>query len=425
MEINKLIEWNSWWENNQSIDRLIGFNREKYSVLLNSINIKEVTIITGIRRSGKSTLIYQMIHNLLKNNVDPNQILLVNLEDKKLLDDSLEDIYSCYRQNINLNKKAYIFLDEIHRKEDWAFWIRKKYDLKTNDKFIITSSCSYLLRKEYSTLLTGRNLMFEVFPLSFKEYLLFKKVDINKENLKKSLITSKTKLAILKYFDEYLKLGGFPEVFFKIKEFKIKILEQYFDDILYKDIIDRYDINTQKAKDLALFLMTNFTKPFSLRSIRGSLKISYDTIKDYISYFKDAFLFFTLDQFSFSLKQQKILPSKIYVIDNGLRNSVSFKFSEDFGRLVENLVFIELKRRKKDVYYWLDRGEVDFVIKNNNQTLIAINVTYSDSINKREIKSLLEFKNKFGSCKLIILTKTLEKKEQEIQFIPVWKWLLE
>ena len=425
MEINKRTEWNPWWERKEAIEELKGTFRPRYDILLNSVNIKEITIITGVRRSGKSTLMYQMIDKLLKNGIYPKQILFINLEDKKLIKNSLEEIYDSYRENINLNEKAYIFLDEIHKKDKWELWIRKKYDLKTKDKFIISGSCSYLLKKEYSTLLTGRNLTFEIYPLSFEEFLSFNKVNINKNNIKKNIILKETKLTISKYLKEYLNFGGFPEVFFKPENYKMKILEQYFDDIIYKDIIDRYNLNSQIAKNLALFLITNFTKIISLRNLRSILEMSYDTIKDYISYFIGAYLFFTINYFSYSLKIQQANPKKIYCIDNGLRNAVSFKFSKDLGKLAENLVFIELKRKEKEVFYWKKKGEVDFVIKNKDQSLNAINITYTNDIKKRETESLLEFKREFKKAKkLVILTKDLEKNEIEIEFIPLWKWLL-
>jgi len=426
MEINKIAEWNPWWENKGLIEELTGTNRPEYDNLADSIGIKEVTIITGIRRSGKSTLMYQMIGNLLKAGVDPKKILFVNLEDKKLSKEILDEIYESYRVSMNNNEKAYIFLDEVHRKEGWESWIKKKYDLKTNDKFVISGSCSYLLKRDYSTLLTGRNLTFEIFPLSFKEFLAFKSLNIDYDNISKGVLLEKTRFSILKHFKEYLNIGGFPEVFFKPENFKTKLLEQYFDDILYKDIIDRYNLNSQKAKEIALFLMTNFTGFVSLRNLRNSLQMSYDTIKDYISYYKEAFLFFTIDHFSYSFKEQKTLPSKIYCIDNGLREAVSFKFSKDYGKLAENLVLVELKRRQEEVYYWKNTGEVDFIIKNRDQSLMAINVSYADDIEEREINSLLEFRKEFNKTKkMIILTKNTEKKEQGIMFIPIWKWLLE
>ena len=427
MEYEKLNEWNPWWENKELVKELLGIHRPEYDALIDSIDIKEITIITGVRRSGKSTIMYQMISRLLKNGITPNQILFVNFDDKKLSQDSLDEIYEGYRSNLNPDKKAYIFLDEIHKKDGWESWIRKKYDLKSNDKFVISGSCSYLLKKEYSALLTGRNLTFEVFPLSFKEFLLFKDIKLKKENLEKGILLEKTKIIILNKLHEYLELGGFPEIVLKEERFKQQILKQYFDDILYKDIVDRYNLNNQKTRDLALFLISNFTSPVSLRNMRNSLGIAYDSIKDYFSYFKEAFLFFIMDHFSYSLKEQKVRAGKVYCIDNGLRNAVSFKFSKDEGRLAENLVFLELRRKEREIYYWKgpNQEEVDFILKNKDNSLSAINVSYSDEIDKREMGALLKFQEDFKKTKeMIIITKDNEKTQKNIKFIPLWKWLL-
>ena len=427
MELKKLVEWNPWWESKELIKELVGKPRRSYDLLEESIAIKEITIITGVRRAGKSTIMYQMIQRLLAEGIEPEQILFVNLEDKKLAHDSLEDIYAGYRESMNPGKKAYIFLDEIHKKEGWESWIRKQYDLKADCKFIISGSCSHLLKKEYSTLLTGRNLTFELFPLSFREYLDFCGIQVEETSLKKGIILPSTKAKILSLLKAYMAEGGFPEVFFKSGQFKIKLLEQYFDDIIYKDIIDRFGLNSKRVMDFALFLATNFTGTFSLRNVRNALKLSYDAAKDYMSHFSDAFLFFSADYFSYSFKEQKTLPSKVYCIDNGLRNAVSFKFSEDTGKLAENIAYIELKRRGKDVYYWKNKGEVDFIIKEKDQALEAINVCYGEEINGREIKALKECREEFkGRVKsLIVITKDIEKEEEGIAFIPLWKWLLE
>ena len=427
MKIEKLYESNPWWAGKGVSTELKGKLRKEYDLFLKSISIDEITIITGVRRSGKSTLMYQMVDGLLKTGISAQQILFINLEDTKIANDSLDEIYEAYRIHINPDKKAYIFLDEIHKREKWEYWIRNHYDKHSDCKFVISGSCSYLLKKEYSTLLTGRNLTFDIFPLSFKEYLFFKGIEIDPNMLNKGIILDDDKYVILNTLDEYLEYGGFPAVFFREKEFKTRILAQYFDDILYKDIIDRYNLNSQKAKDLALYLLTNFTSFISLRSLRNSLGLSYETIKDYISYFKEAFLFFTIDHFSYSVKEQKTNPSKIYCIDNGLRNAVSFKFSEDEGKLAENLVFIELRHSGRDVYYWKSekQKEVDFVIKNIDQSLTTINVSYTDEINEREINSLIDFKNTFDETKKqMILTKNTEKIEDGISFIPLWRWLL-
>ena len=428
MELGKLNEWNPWWENTGLVRELIGIHRPEYDSLIDSIEIKEITIITGVRRAGKSTIMYQMINKLLEKGMSPKQILFVNFDDKKISQDSLDEIYECYRINLNPEKKAYIFFDEIHKKEGWESWIRKKYDIKSKDKFVISGSCSYLLKKEYSALLTGRNLTFEVFPLSLQEFLLFRGMELRRENIGKGILLEKTKIIILNKFKEYLELGGFPEIVLKEEQFKLQVLKQYFDDILYKDIVDRYNLNNQKTRDLALFLITNFTSQISLRNTRNSLGIAYDSIKDYLSYFKEAFLFFTLEHFSYSLKEQKTLASKIYCIDNGLRNAVSFKFSKDEGKLAENIVFLELRRKGKEIYYWKSpkQEEVDFIVKNKDNSLSAINVSYSDEIDERETKALLKFKEDFKKTReMAVISKDIEKKQQNIKFIPLWKWLLQ
>ncbi|MFQ5620995.1 MAG: ATP-binding protein [Candidatus Nanoarchaeia archaeon] len=424
MEISLLQEWNSWWLQPGLLEELKGLDRPRYHPLINSIEIREVTVILGVRRSGKSTLMYQMIAKLLSQDVAPEQILFINLEDPKLKDYSLEEIYNCYREELNPEKQAYIFLDEIHRKENWESWIRKYYDLKTKDKFVISGSCSYLLRKEYSTLLTGRNLTFEVFPLSFDEFIKFKDTEINKKQLQKNIIVKEKKRRIANLLKKYLIEGGFPEMVFKKQAYKKKILAQYFDDIIYKDIIDRHNLTSKKVKDLALYLATNFTSLISLRSIRSALGLSYDTTKDYINFFQEAFIYYGVDHFSYSVKEQKMLPTKIYCVDSGIRNAVSFKFSKDQGRLAENVVYIELRARGEEPYYWSGDKEVDFIIKNKDNTITAINVTYGP-IQEREIKGLKEFKQKFKKTKeLTLITIDIEKIEEGIKYVPLWKWLL-
>ncbi len=425
MEIQNLNESNPWWTKKTVPEELMGVARPDYDLLLKSMGTKEVVIITGVRRSGKSTLMYRMIDDLLKKGVAPEQILFVNLEDSRLSKNSLDDIYSAYRENVNPAGKAYVFLDEIHKRERWESWIRRHYDIQSNCKFVVSGSCSYLLKKEYSTLLTGRNLTFEVFPLSFREFLSFKRTKLDLDKLKKGLLLEKDRHFVLNVFNEYVNYGGFPAVFFEDADFKTKLLAQYFDDIVYKDIVDRYNLNAQKVRDLALYLMTNFTGFVSLRNLRNTLGLSYETINDYVSHFKEAFLFFTMEHFSYSMKEQKTRPSKIYCIDNGLRNAVAFRFSKDEGKLAENLVFLTLKMRQASLFYWKDAGEVDFVIKNANQSLTAINVSYANEIDERETKALKEFKSKFSKTgELLIITRDLEKKEGGIHFIPLWKWLL-
>lgn len=428
MDISLLLEWNPWWEEISSIDSLKGMKRELNKDIIDSVDIKEVTVISGIRRCGKSTLMYQMIDRLFKKGIKPEQILFINFDDITLKSFSIEEIYKTYRLNLNPQQKAYIFLDEIHKKDGWESWIRKRYDTSSNEKFVVSGSCSHLLKKEYSTLLTGRNITFEMYPLSFYEYLTFIGQKIDPEKISKGIITEKTRIKLFNALSHYSKEGGFPEVTLKDENFKMKILKQYFDDILFKDILTRHNINTQKALDLAKLFMTEITDPLSLRKIRDTLGLSYGTINDYLSHFMEAYLFFKLDYFSYSFREQKHLPSKIYCIDNGLRNSVAFSFSKDEGKLAENLVMAELKRQDNECYYWKnEKGhEVDFVIKETDNSFTAINVTYTDDIAERETRALKSFNEIIGKpVKMILITKDLETEKDNIKFIPLGKYLLQ
>jgi predicted AAA+ superfamily ATPase len=421
MEIKILAEHNPWW-NSGKVDALFkGRKRKDYEIIIKSAKIREITIITGVRRSGKSTLMYQIIDSLLEQGIKPEQILLLNLEDPKLDKENLDEIYSSYKSSINPKEKSYILLDEIQRKEAWERWIRKHYDMKTECKFIISGSCSYLLKKEYSTLLTGRNITFEVFPLSFNEYLEFKNIDTSQ-----NMMLEKDTYQITNALTEYIEKGGFPNIFFTDPQFKTKILMQYFDDIIYKDIIDRHNLSSSKTRDLAIYLMTNITGKISLRSIRNTLGLSYESIKEYVAHYIEAFLFFRLEHFSYSIKEQKTRSSKIYCIDTGIRNAVSFKFSKDEGKLAENIVMVELKRRGEEIFYWNDTGsEVDFIIKNKDNNLTAINVTFTDNITSREEEGLINFKHTYKkAARLILITKNTEKKENSIEYIPLGKWLM-
>jgi len=394
---------------------------------LETPEIKKVISITGSRRSGKTYYFYQKISELL-NKIAKNRIVYINLSDERLYPLKLNDLqyileayYELYPQN--KNKKIFLFLDEVQEVEGWERFVRRVYDTE-NVGIFVTGSSSKLLHKEIHTSLRGRTLNYTMFPLSFREFL-----DFNGITLEKNFQYSDQRYAIKKLLKEYLNNGGFPEV--TINKQKGELLENYMELIIYKDIIERYKIrNLALIKNLMKYLLTNISTLFTVNSyhkaVSKEMAIKQETISEYLSYLEDAYVIFTVNLFSYSLKQQQANPRKIYCIDNGLRNVVSFKFSKDGGRLAENMVFVELKRRDKDIYYWAGKGEVDFVVKNKDNSLTAINVSYTNKIEEREINALLDFKNKFSKTKkLIILTKNLEKKEKGIEFIPLWKWLLD
>jgi len=419
MEFINLQDWNPWWKSNNVPSALKKVKRKANEIQFKSLDIREIIILSGVRRSGKTTIMYQMVDSLLKK-VDSEQIFYVNLDDEVLRNERLEDLLNLYRQKINPDKKAFVFLDEIQNIPEWQRFVKKHYDLQSKIKFIISGSSSSLLKGEYSALLTGRNLTFKISPLSFKEFLEF-------GNIRYEKTSTEDKNKIINQLEKYFEEGGFPEVFFKEKEMKKILLKQYFEDIMYKEIVFRHNINAKKITDLAIYLLTNSASLFTTRKLRNFTGLSIDSIRDYLSYLEDSFLIETTENFSYSLKETKHVqkPKKAYCIDNGMRNIVGFRFLKEEGKLAENTVFLELKRREKEPYYWKERGEVDFVIKEKNNSLTAINVTYTNEINERETKALKEFKKKFKKTKkLLLITKDLEKKENGIEYVPLWKWLL-
>jgi len=419
LEENKILEilseWNALWKK-EYLPRII--TKDICKVIG-----KEVIDLVGVRRSGKSSILSLIIKEL---KLKESQILYINFEEPSFVNyyslELLDKILEVYKTNINNKLRPYIFLDEIQLISGWEKWVRKIRELNSANVFV-TGSSSKLLSKEFGSSLTGRHISFQIMPLSFKEYLTFK----NKELPKNNAQLIKNKITYIKLFNKYLLEGGFPEYVLTNNE---NLLKTYFDDIIYKDVAIRHNIRSLNLlRKLANFCVTNISSPISYNSLKNTFKVSLDLIRSYLEYLEEAYLLFTIPIFSYSLKVQEQNPRKIYVIDNGLRNSVSFKFSKDLGKLAENLTFIELKRQQKEIYYWKNNGEIDFVIKNKDDSLDLINVCYSENseIPEREINSLLEFKENYKSIKInksIILTKDFESKNKDILFIPLWKWLL-
>ena len=389
----------------------------------------KIISIIGSRRSGKTFYFYQLIQQLLKKNTPKENILYINFEDDRLLpldienlNDLIEAYYELYPDS--KNQKKYFFFDEIQNIENWEIFVRRIYD-KENIKIYITGSSSKLLSKEIATSLRGRTLTFQLFPLSFIEFLKFKNI-----KLEENYAYSSQRFKIKNLFEEYLNYGGFPEVVISEK-LKQEILSDYYEMFIYRDLVERFSIrNTRLLKILTKYLITNISTIFSINSYYNSLKqemkLSKETILEYISHLSDINLIYFIPIFSYSLKVQQVNPSKTYCIDTGIRNAVALQFSKDTGRLAENIIYIELQRRNKEIFYWHNKHEVDFIIKEKNNKLTAININYTDKINEREIKGLLEFKKEHKSKikDLLILSKNLEEKKDGINIIPLWKWLI-
>jgi len=383
-----LKKWNPWEK-----EFNIGIIRERYiKKLYPYFERREIIVLKGIRRSGKSTIVKQLILKLIEEGINKKQILYLNLEDYGFADNLsiklFDDVLGVY-QNYSKNKKTtYFFIDEIQKIPSWEKWIRTKYDLNENIKFIITGSSASLLSKELSTLLTGRNLSFIIMPLSFNESIDFTK-NINLEN--------------------YMKYGGFPEVVLeKSEEKKTYLLQQYFEDIIHKDIIDRHNVrNTKQAIDLARYLVSTSGSKVSINKLSNIFGISRDTLQTYINYMIDAYLLFEVTYFSFSAKIKHDVSKlpKLYCLDNGLISITNANYSKNLGQKFENTIFIKLAEKHKEINYWGElNSEVDFIVEKT-----AMNVTATNKINKRELNGLEDFNKKHKNFDLWIISPSLNK----------------
>lgn len=385
---------------------------------------KEIIDIVGPRRSGKSTILKLLINKLnLENNY-----LFINFEDPYFVTHNqteiIEELISTYEEYFD-KKLEYLFFDEIQNILNWEKAVRKLREINKY-KIFITGSSSKLLSKELSSSLTGRHLSYYVMPLSFIEFLTFKQISIKS---KKDLVLKEKN--ILKHFDNFLLIGGFPEI---VKTENITLLKQYYFDIVQKDIIMRYDVRQKDILEkMGIYLISNTAKIISIESLKITFNLSYEAVFSYLEYFKEAFLNFELLQFSYSLKNQFKTLKKNFAVDTGLANAVSFKFSEDKGRILEQSVFLELKRRGSEIYYYKtsNNKEVDFLIKQKNKKQILIQVCWDlndEKTKKREIDSLNKAMEELNIDEGLILTHNFESKilvtKKTINILPTYKWML-
>ena len=398
--------------------------REKLSQIRKFIKLKHSIVITGVRRCGKSVFLSQIINRFFKD------YYYINFEDERLADFKLKDFDKLYETCIELFGKARtFFLDEVQNISGWEKWVRRMYE--NGFKFFITGSNARLLSKELATLLTGRHLQFSIFPFSFKETLYFFGIDFNKNDI---YITEKRAI-LVKHLIIYLKSGGFPEF---LRYRKIEILQEYFNNIIERDIVERYNISgIKQIKELARFLITNSGNLTTYNRLKNLTEIkSVNTVIKYFSYLENAYLLFKVPYFSYSLKKQMSNPFKVFVIDTGLRNAISFTFSRDLGRVYETIVAINLKRKCEEIYYWKNnqQEEVDFVIKRGEKIRELIQVCYDlqdIKTREREVRAIIKASKELKCKNLLVITQDYEAEEKinwygikrKVVFIPLWKWL--
>ena len=394
--------------------------RELTKKAISFIRLKLPIVVTGIRRAGKSTLL-KIIKNELQ--LKEKDYLYINFNDERLIDFSVEDFQKIldFANEQGFKENCYLFIDEIQEVNKWEKWVDR---IKEKHPILITGSNSKLLSKEISTILTGRSINTNLYPFSFREFLDAKKIDIANFRL-----DIKLQAILRKEFSLFLDSGGIPKV---IVDDDKRLLHEIYENIIYRDIIKRFNKNLEKPiKEASAYLLSNISKELGTRSMSNIIGIkNLATLKSILDAFEKAFLFFFVNKFDYSVRKQIQNPRKVYCIDNGFGTNIGFRFSEDKGRFLENLVFIELKRNDKEVYYYSDKGECDFVIKEGIKIKEAIQVCYelNDENREREINGLIGALDKFNLNEGLILTfnqdDELKVDGKKIKVLPVWKWIL-
>lgn len=379
---------------------------------------KQIKLITGPRRTGKSTEALLMLKS--KN------FAYLNFDDGKLLDSWDDDIVWETLQSIYPDFD-YLLLDEIQNLDNWNLWVSKLYRQGVN--MIITGSNAKLLSSEMATLLTGRYIRIEMFPFSLSEFFAWNKKDL-------SSIKEEDRATAQSLINDYLHNGGYPETV-AARSLTQSYLSTLFDAIVWKDIAKRHNVrNVEDLNNLAIYLLSNFCSPFSANELTDALGFSsVATTKKYMGYLREPYLFYYLPRYNSKFKMMKKAPQKVYVTDNGFVTAKAFGVSENYGRLLENQVFIELVRRgydtEKSLFYYRSRNdkETDFVTRQGTYVESLIQVCYdlsSERTFKREADSLVECAGELGCRNLFIVTmnenRTIEKNGYEVKVVSVDKF---
>ncbi len=393
------------------------YDRDIFSNLVKKLDVKHIQVLQGIRRSGKSTL-FKLLINHLALEIDPQEILYVNLDDPFFIpysDDAtkLHDVIQT-AQKLTQKKITYLFLDEVQAINGWERYVKSVYDNEEFKKIFITGSNSSLLNGDLATLLTGRYLSTKVYPLSLKEIL-----KINDITTYMQLVEQSPK--VLNIVDNMIKYGSFVEIYDNKEEFKREILSSYYDTILLKDCVANNAIRDVKSfKELSYYLLSNVTSLYSYNSLAKAIDINDKSAKEYVSYLEDSYLVDELKHYSYSLKEQNNSKKKIYSNDNGFL-SLSYSFSENSGKMLENLVYTELIKANYEVYFYNKNFECDFIAIKDDKS-IAIQVCYElhDQNRKREVGGLTKLPFEVDSK--YIITYNQSDTLENIKVVKFWEY---
>lgn len=374
-----------------------------------------IVIVSGVRRCGKSTLL---------KSLKSERSYYVNFDDERFIEFTVKDFTLLTELLIELFGEHSVFLfDEIQNIAGWERFVRRLYDEKK--KVYVTGSNATMLSRELGTHLTGRNVSLALYPFSFREFLSIKRHDVG--NLGR--LTSREKSILKKYFTEYLEEGGFPEY---LLTGKTEYLQSLYQNILYKDIIVRQHLPSEKPlKETVYYAASNVGKEISFNAVRKLAGLSSaTTVKEYFEYLENSFLVFLTPRYNHSAKKQIYYNKKVYFIDTALARIIGFRPSQDYGRLLENIVYLSLKRSGAEIYFHREKRECDFLVRTGGKITAAIQVTMNyEKSRKRETEGLLEAMERYRLKQGLILTHdergTTEISGKKIAIKPVWEWLLE
>jgi hypothetical protein len=430
--IEVLKRWNLWGNGFRT-----GVPRDQTFRIQRFLSSGKVISIWGVRRAGKSYIIRQLIKAVAEEFGDSERTLLIHLEEPEFEGSSLEDlsrIYSAYKEVIRPRGMPFVFLDEVQNVDGWERFARGLLE-REEAHIVVSGSSARLLSRELSTSLAGRHLGFEVQPLSFREFLRFRGLEI--ENGKDQALNAE---AIRGLFGEFFRYGAFPEVVnASDEELKHRIIRGYFEDILVRDVLMLHEIRaTEKLRSLARFYQGNVSSLMTYQSISRFLHEPVETVRRHTEHFTDSRCLFFIPKFSYSIKEQDNSPRKVYSMDTYLASTANIGAGDDKGRLLENMVATELLRRREgpgpmEFYYWKppSGGEVDFVITNGSRVKEVFQVCYAiqdPATKEREegplLKAMKEFDLRRGTILTFDHSSRVEHGNKTIEMVPVWKWLL-
>lgn len=365
-----------------------------------------IKVAIGMRRAGKTYFALQKVLDLLQKKIPLDSILYINFEDDRLLPMDhkamgklIDDFYTLFPENHT--RECYLFLDEVQNIPDWALVVRRFFDSK-KVQIYLTGSSAKLLSKEISTSLRGRSLETEIWPFSFPEYLQAHSITTPKLPFgKKSLDEMR------KHLLSYLQIGGFPAVQFLSPSDHLQALQGYVETVIFRDIIERHKVtNLALLRYMITTLMKNIAAPFSINKFYKDIKsqgfkVAKDTLYNYLSYVEDAYLLFAIPHFTESIREMQTTPKKVYAVDSGLLIANTFNLSDNYGKLFENLIYLDLRRQGREIFYYKTKNgfEVDFIAtrKDAKPKLIQVAWNLDDPDTRlREERALKDAEQELG-----------------------------